>query len=458
MTAFLALNRFNIQIPDAGIVRIVAGATVTVYETMPDGTAAVTVDGVVRDTAVKSTLYADRAKAAGKNNPIVSDTQGLVEFYVSSTEVHLQVVTPSGLTYGIPWYFINNHFTEIQADDFPSIQAAIDAVPIEGAIVQLKAGYYNITTPILFPTDRPVWLRGVGPNNYLWGFGTIIHNVAPDRDQDSIHIRGDFQRISDLNITYNSVTGAPTGVGIRVGTRVGAVLRETWISNVSIFNSGAWGIQIEGVETAADGRLAIFTTLDRVHVSHNQSTGCISVETGCTTVKLNECKFTQFVGIGLQLLGTDIVNVDGCTFEETDGSPILIAGGNTYNRSTTINGCYFEEPSGSAVHFITFNAGTIMSPTVRGCIFIRNNAGIQYVKAIKINTATCYNLLVENAQGHCAFVNPYVATDDISIGANSFYATIIGAILVSKTGGSIAFYKMSVLDAGTGTAKLGNGV
>lgn len=459
MSPYLGLNRFNVQIPDAGIVRIVSGAIVTIYDTMAGNVSPVSTDGTVLAGAVKSTIYADRAKTTLKTNPITADTEGLVEFYVANTEVHIQVTTPNGLTYGVPWYFVNSPSTEIQISDYPSIQAAVDAVPPEGAIIQLKAGYYNIVAPIIFPTDRPVWLRGVGPNNYLWGFGTIIHNMAPNRDVDSIHIRGDYQRVSDLSIQYNSVTGPPTGVGIRIGTVANRVIRETWISNVTIYGSGAWGVYVEGVETAPDGRLAIFVTLDRVHVSHNQSSGGFLIETGCTTVKMNECKVTEYAGIGLCLLGTDLVNVDSCTFENANGgNPILISGGGTANRSTTISSCYFEEADGSAVHFITFNFGVVMSPIVRGCIFVRANAGINFVKAIKINAATCYNLLVQNAQGHAAFINPYIATDDISIGANSFYATLMGAILKSQTGASIAYYKMSVLDSGTGTAKIGNGV
>jgi hypothetical protein len=426
---------------------------------MADGSAAVDVEGTVSVGAIKSALYLDRLATVSQSNPVIADTQGLVQFYSPRAEVHIQIVTPNGVTYGIPWYPIENpQGVTLEADDFSSIQAAIDALPINGGVVQLGAGYYNITTPILFPTDRAVWLRGVGPANYQWGYGSIIHNVAPSTDQDSIRIRSDHQRVSDLAIVYNSTTGPPTGIGIVINSPA-RVLRRTTIEHVSIIGSGSWGVKFCGVETSADGRLSILSTLDHVDVSHNRADGGILIETGCTTIKLNECVVTDWAGIGLQLLGSDLVNVDSCTFEDGGtGNPIMISGGNTANRSTTINSCYFEEATGSSVHFITINAGVVMSPIIRGGIFIRSNAGINYIKAVKVNIATCYNLLIENLQGHAAFINPYVATDDISIGAGSSFATIIGAILKSQTGASIAYYKMSVLDAGTGTTKLGTGV
>src|SRR5437899_10452059 len=104
MSNLLNLNRLNIQIPDAGIVRVVAGAIVTVYDTMVDGTSPVTSNGDVSVGAVKSTLYANRIKSTTKSNPLIADTQGLVEFYADVTEVHILVSTPSGSVYGIPWF------------------------------------------------------------------------------------------------------------------------------------------------------------------------------------------------------------------------------------------------------------------------------------------------------------------------------------------------------------------
>lgn len=171
MANLLGLNRINIQIPNAGTINVVAGATVTIYGTMSDGSAAVTKDGIVSVGAVKPTIYADRNKNTVKSNPIISDSQGLVEFYVDATEVHIQVVTPSGISYGIPWFPIaapdTSDVVEIKAfgakgdgvtDDAAAIMAAHNALPATGGEIKLGRGQFLHKSQLLF-TKRVV-LRG----------------------------------------------------------------------------------------------------------------------------------------------------------------------------------------------------------------------------------------------------------------------------------------------------------
>lgn len=244
MANLLELNRINIQIPDAGVVRVVAGATVTIYETMPDGTAAVTKDGTVSLGAVKSVLYDDRTASITKSNPLTADSQGLVEFYVDSPEVHILVSTPTGIIYGIPWFSTtSSDFVELEsfgavgdgvADDTLAIMAAHDALPSTGGRITLKQGkLYRHASQLLFTKrieiDGTISLEDqtVTPN---CGFikASTLHATG-------IILSGPCSKM--VGVAYKGEVGN-TGDGIQIRTR-SVVLRD-----VSVTKMGDVGIRI----------------------------------------------------------------------------------------------------------------------------------------------------------------------------------------------------------------------
>ena len=338
-------------------------------------------------------------------------------------------------------------FVDVGAD----LQAAIDSLPAAGGIIQLAPGYYDITTPLLFPTDRPCVLRGAGPTEYGWGYGTIIHDLATNRDTDSLHLRFANQGVYDLAIVKNSTSGATGGVGIRVGYTA-SVLRHIFIENVHVISAGGYGILFEGAETNNDGRLTILSKVTNCNVQRGQAGGGVSVETGCTTIDFHGCSFDTNAGTNILLYATDNVTFDNCISEDAGSNHVILAGGfSGSNRATVFRECYFEESTTASTHFITGNASTIQNLAVRDCIFVRANAGIQFVKAVKVADAVvCYGLVVDNAQGSAAADSTgYVGTDCISIGNATVGAVVRGGIV--ETGAHAHYYKLVVANSGTGT-------
>ncbi|MBN2523502.1 MAG: hypothetical protein JXB24_09505, partial [Bacteroidales bacterium] len=55
----------------------------------------------------------------------------------------------------------------IDASDFPSLQAAFDAIPVSGAIVLIPPGDYEIISPLILVTD----------NTRIQGSGAVTHII-----------------------------------------------------------------------------------------------------------------------------------------------------------------------------------------------------------------------------------------------------------------------------------------
>ncbi len=99
--------------------------------------------------------------------------------------------------------------------DYPSIQAAIDAVPADGGVVYIPASPtpYSTTTipsytpPIRLPANRAITLRGDGP------YASILK--SNDANADMIHMAGDYQTVEGLWL-WGPGGGTGTGRGIRV--------------------------------------------------------------------------------------------------------------------------------------------------------------------------------------------------------------------------------------------------
>jgi hypothetical protein len=59
----------------------------------------------------------------------------------------------------------------IEAMDYPTLQAAIDALPAEGGVIRLPPGKFEISEPLLLQTGD-VLIEGTGPNTHIYNANT----------------------------------------------------------------------------------------------------------------------------------------------------------------------------------------------------------------------------------------------------------------------------------------------
>ena len=73
----------------------------------------------------------------------------------------------------------------IDADDYPDLQAAIDAAPITGAVVQLGARTYEISKPLII-RHEDFHLRGAGTVTHIKNQNENLRSMQIHRSVDSL--------------------------------------------------------------------------------------------------------------------------------------------------------------------------------------------------------------------------------------------------------------------------------
>jgi len=137
--------------------------------------------------------------------------------------------------------------------DYPSIQAAIDAVPAEGGVVYIPGSVtpYSATTtpsytpPIRLPHNRAITLRGDGP------YASILKSNSTTADM--IHMAGDYQTVEGLMLWGPGSTGSGRGIrvwrdgdynvpGVAPATNI---IYRTAIRDCLIFQTASWGLYVD---------------------------------------------------------------------------------------------------------------------------------------------------------------------------------------------------------------------
>src|SRR5690606_7627000 len=119
----------------------------------------------------------------------------------------------------------------IDAAKYPSLQAAIDALPVNGGIVHVPTGKYELTTPLLVTTE----------NTRLQGSGGATHLINTNQQGEPAIIvrsgKGDQFRVelSNFRISGNSKSGD----GIYMEK-----VQESLITEMSIGHNGGHGINM----------------------------------------------------------------------------------------------------------------------------------------------------------------------------------------------------------------------
>jgi parallel beta-helix repeat protein len=265
---------------------------------------------------------------------------------------------------------------EIDAANFPSLQAAFDAIPEGGGVVRLPAGTFEITEPLILS-------RG---DVLLTGAGTATHIVNRNEEGKPALI---LQH--------------PDGADVKKEDRLWRIM----ISN----------LRVTGNEKSGHGILAVQIQevfLQGVTVSENGGDG-IQLDHCYEDPRVSNCLMTYNKAVGLNLLGCHDIVVSSNQFEENqdalhcfDGFNLCMTGNcvddhlgegvvieNTYG--SVLSGNMIEECNGTAVvldrdcygitisaNVIAHNGAGIDLRDAHGCSVSANTLTILKTNALRI--------------------------------------------------------------------------
>jgi hypothetical protein len=263
----------------------------------------------------------------------------------------------------------------LNARDFVSIQAAIDALPATGGIVYLPAGVYTVTSTIVVPFGKPVQLIGDGRDH------TRIECALPN--VDILWIQSSLSLVQDLTIKGPFLVPTSGGRGIVIGnpnaTDPFDFTGGVSLIRVRITETSSWALFLMGPDDGGGAFSYVLGGLyDRCEFTRNKTAGLVSVRKGCYVQTFSYCLFDAFLGTGLEAYATASVVCDQTTFEnkENDVSPYVILDG---VANATFRTCWFEQHHESDLNqpFIQVGLGSpCQDVTVADCRFVRNSGDL----------------------------------------------------------------------------------
>jgi len=317
----------------------------------------------------------------------------------------------------------------IDAAKFPSLQAAFDAVPEGGGLVQLPAGTFEITEPLRIHSEDTC-VTGAGTATHIKNLNTdgqpallISHLECTDAKTDRKHQLWRIQ-LTNLRVTGNEKSGA--GIEARQ-------INEIFLDGVTVSYNGGDGIFLN--YCYEDPRIT------GCLITYNKKIG-VNLQ-GCHDIVVSSCQFEEnqdalhcFDGFNLCMTG--------CCVDDHLGEGVVIE--NTYG--SVLSGNMIEECNGTAVvldrdcygitlsaNVIAHNGGGIDLRDAHGCAVSANTFTILKTNAVRIGPGSGRITVSANN-----FSNSYVgdgkvrrgtediaaaglvleATKDISISGNVF--------------------------------------
>lgn len=129
----------------------------------------------------------------------------------------------------------------IEAREFPSLQAALDAIPAEGGVVRLPPGTFEITSPLVL-TKGEVLIEGCGAATHIVNKNTsgqaalVIHHPSHDPAKPDRKLNLWRIQISNLRITGNEQSGD----GI-----LATFINEIFLQGLTVTHHGRHGIVLD---------------------------------------------------------------------------------------------------------------------------------------------------------------------------------------------------------------------
>ena len=256
----------------------------------------------------------------------------------------------------------------IDASGFPSLQAALDALPAEGGLVRLPAGTFEINEPLRI-TQGDVCLEGCGSATHIKNVnqqGQPAILLASAERQEQSGRRNELWRIrlSNFRVTGNESSGS----GIMANG-----VNEIHVDGVTVSYHGGDGIRLD--HCYEDPRISDCL------ITYNKAVGVNLL--GCHDIVVSACQFEEnrdalHCADGFNLCMT------GCCVDDHLGRGVVIE--NTYG--SVVSGNMIEECAAAAIVLDRDCYGTTLSANV----IAHNGAGIDlrdaHGCAVSANTFT----------------------------------------------------------------------
>ena len=300
----------------------------------------------------------------------------------------------------------------IDAAQFDSLQAAIDALPASGGVVRIPPGTYELSEPLRI-TGEDVLIQGAGSATHLKNTNTqgaaaleLLPPGLTDRTNPGERTNRWRIQIADLRITGNEQSGH----GIDA-----LWVNEIFLHGVTISDHGGDGIRLD-------------------HCYEDP--------------RINDCLVTYNKGVGINLLGCHDIVVSACHFEENgdalhciDGFNLCMTGNNLDDHlasgvvientyGSVVSGNMIEECQGTAIildrdcygitlsaNVIAHNGGGIELLDAHGCAVSANTFTIIAEKALYIGPASARITVTGNN-----FSNSYIGDGQVKRGTDDMQA------------------------------------
>lgn len=270
----------------------------------------------------------------------------------------------------------------IDATDYPTLQAALDALPAEGGLVRIPAGVFEITESLRVEKED-VCIEGAGTATHIKNLNEdgqpallLAHPECKDPKTDRKHNLWRL-RLANFRVTGNEKSGA--GIEARQ-------IDEIFLQGVTVSENGGDGIFLN--YCYEDPRIA------NCLLTYNKGTG-LKLQ-GCHDIVVSACQFEENQD-ALHCFDGFNVCMTGCCVDDHLGDGVVIE--NTYG--SVVSGNMIEECNGTAVvldrdcygitlsaNVIAHNGGGIDLRDAHGCAVSANTFTILKTNALRIGPAS----------------------------------------------------------------------
>ena len=410
------------------------------------------------------TLYADSRGVGTVGNPRTVPSTGLVEIYVKQPMFDM-IVTGTGIT---PTLYIDREGGTawgagawVNVKDYPTFQAAHDALPLSGGtiFVPAQASFYTSVSSPAFTglvITKPLVLEGELPFAASGG-GCVLAAAAGTENTDMIHVnRGGQVTLKNLYLQGNNTPGS--GCGIRwEGSGFMSMLK---IEDVVCFRTSSWGIRVVNTGSFVN---KLYCT--RVACSEAASGGSLNVESLLSVS--DNCHFysCEFNGPGFGTFGTDSlprgsVYLDGnntnfrftnCSWQGNDTHPAFSMRGTT--NSIIFSNMYHENlPTAGALTPIFTTEGNHWNFLVDNAIFSQREAALDNGGGLVLKSSTASGAgILSSKFRNIQFLtseNPPAGTELIRLGKANEVLNLDNCWQISTISGAIRPF--TVAGAGLG--------
>lgn len=345
-----------------GLVTAVTDSTVTV-QSQTGGNWDIDVGERLLPTNDQPTIYSDEIGVTSiANSTKTVDAAGEALFYCPET-LFDYVVSGSGLTSQLvtdsPGGWVRGGSTWINAKDYPTIQAAVDAVPSTGGTVYIPAGTYTAST---VPAFAGVTLSTAGTVLQGEGWGNTILSTT-STTAHLVSIDASACRVVDLSLQGPNSAG--TGYGIYVNPSGADPLYYTTIERISTDGTASYALYIKAVCVMVKVANCVFadSKAGGSVYSSNEGNG------GSTMLEFDGCLFAGPSYGANGNLTKGVVHVEGgathtfkgCGFQTPNASDdtYLSLGNFTYNVG--LYNCYFEKAVTTPTKYMITTTGNVFN-------------------------------------------------------------------------------------------------